>query len=336
MITVWDKPVLATVYDILKQLRTELREQGFDLLRELKPTNKNIMITCPFHSDGKERKPSCGVSTVETKSGNKVFPAGTAHCFTCGYTSDLPEFVSNILGYNDRGMFGYKWITSRFASVTVEQRRPLPLDMRREKKKQEQSYVTEEELQKYRFFHPYMYHRKLTDKVIDYFDVGYDKETDSLTFPVHDLSGRVLFIQRRSVGKKQFLNESIAEKGKVVYGLYHVYKNLSWIKEVYICESIIDALTLWTYRIPAVALMGALPTKDQIDLLIKAPIRTYVIALDNPLTDKAGKEGSIRLSNLLEKYKLIRFFKYPEGLKDINEMSEEQILSREILSYRYF
>lgn len=336
MIIIWDKPILASVRDIIQQLRAEIRSQGIDLLRDVKPTNRNIMVTCPFHREGKERHPSCGISTVETREGNRVHPAGTVHCFTCGYTSDLPEFISNILGHNDRGLSGYKWITSRFASVSVEHRKPLKLDMSREKKKEAVNYVSEEELDKYRYFHPYMYERKLTDKVIEYFDVGYDSETDSLTFPVHDLNGRVLFIQRRSVRKKSFLNESIAEKGKVVYGLYHVYKNLSWIKEVFITESILDALTWWTKRKAAVALLGAMPTIHQLRLLERCPVRKYIVALDNPLIDEAGRKGATKVADYLGRTKLINYLKYPEGVKDSNEMNDEQLEHPEIVISRYF
>jgi DNA primase len=340
MITIWDKPVLASVHDIVKELRTEVRASGVDLLRDMKPTNRNIMVTCPFHGEGeklgREKKPSFGITTMETKEGKKVYPAGTCHCFTCGYTSELPEFVSDVLGHKDKGMTGYKWITSRFASVTVEQRKPLTLDMSRDKNKSKFTYITEEELESYRFSHPYMYFRKLNDKVIDYFDVGYDQKTDSLTFPVHDLTGGVVFVQRRAIGKKQFMNESIAAKGQVVYGLYHVYKNLSWIKEVMICESIIDALTCWVHRVPAVAIMGALPTTAQMELLTKLPVRQYGIGLDNPLIDQAGREGSDRLGNSLGNRKLIKYLKFPEGVKDINEMTEEQFLEREMVPYKYW
>jgi DNA primase len=336
MITVWDKPVLASINDIVKELRNEIRAEGVELMRDMKPTHRNIMITCPFHGEGKEKKPSFGISTTETKEGKRVYPAGTCHCFTCGYSAELPEFVSNVLGYQDKGMNGYKWITSRFASVTVEQRRPLALDMSRSKEKDQLTYITEEELESYRYSHPYMYFRKLNDKVIEYFDVGYDQATDSLTFPVHDLTGGVVFVQRRAIGKKQFMNESIAAKGQVVYGLYHVYKNLSWIKEVVICESIIDALTCWVYRVPAVATLGALPTTKQIELLNKVPVRKFITGLDNPLIDKAGKDGSIRLAEQLGKTKLINYLKFPEGVKDINEMTEEQFLNREVTAQRYF
>jgi DNA primase len=340
MITVWDQPVLANVRDIVTQLRTEIRAEGSELLRDLKPTNRNIMVTCPFHNNGTERKPSFGISTVETREGQKVYPAGTCHCFTCDYSSDLPEFISNIMGKQDKGMSGYKWITSRFSAVTVEQRKPLQLDMTRSKGRrgavQKVEYITEEELESYRYSHPYMYFRKLNDKVIDYFDVGYDKATDSLTFPVHDLTGGVVFVQRRAVAKKGFMNESIAAKGQVVYGLYHVYKNLSWIKEVVICESIIDALTCWVHRVPAVATLGALPTAKQVELLSQVPVRKYIVGYDNPLMDEAGKKGAIRISDSLGKKKLIEYLKYPDGVKDINEMTEEQFQNRETLAHRYF
>jgi DNA primase len=132
------------------------------------------------------------------------------------------------------------------------------------------------------------------------------------------------------------MNESIAAKGQVVYGLYHVYKNLSWIKEVVICVSIIDALTCWVYRVPAVATLGALPTTKQIELLNKVPVRKFITGLDNPLIDKAGKDGSIRLAEQLGKTKLINYLKFPEGVKDINEMTEEQFLNREVTAQRYF
>lgn len=337
MITVWEQPVLATVQDIVNQLRTEVRIDGSPLLRDIKNTSRNIMVTCPFHGDGTEKKPSCGVSTVETREGTKVYPAGTVHCFTCAYTGDLAEFVSGVLGRQDKGMTGYKWITTRFASVTVAQRKPLQLDMTRGKKVVAASpIVTEEELQSYRYHHDYMYYRKLTDKVIEYFDVGFDPKTDSLTFPVHDLQGDVRFVQRRSVGSKTFMNESVAEKGKIVYGLHHVYKNLSWIKEVTICESIIDALTCWTHREPAVALLGALPTTFQIELLKRVPVKKYVIGLDNPLIDEAGRKGADRLADELGRTKLINFLKFPEEVKDINAMTPEQFTNREITNLRYY
>lgn len=337
MITIWEQPVLASVPDIINELRMELKLSGSTLLGKVNHTSGNIMVSCPFHGDGQEKKPSCGISTRETRDGTKVYPAGTVHCFTCAYTGDLPDFISGVLGRQDKGMTGYKWVTTRFASVTVDQRKPLQLDMRRGvKEEQALNVISEEELASYRYLHDYMYFRKLDDKVINYFDVGYDTKTDSLTFPVHDLNGDVRFVQRRAISSKSFMNEAVAEKGKIIYGLYHVYKNLSWIKEVMVCESIIDALTCWVHRVPAVATLGALPTNHQIELLRKLPVKKIISSYDNPLIDEAGKKGAMRLADQLGKTKLIAYLKYPEGVKDINEMTPEQFVSREYSSLQYF
>lgn len=344
MITVWGQPMLTSVPDIIDTLRLELHAGGSELLRDMKMTTGNIMVTCPFHAEGLERKPSCGVSINETREGTKVYDAGTVHCFTCGYTGDIPKMVSDIMGKNDGGQSGYKWLTSKFASVTVENREPLQLNLDRGKSRAERrktlesatvEYVSEEELESYRYVHDYMYFRKLTDKVIEYFDVGYDQATNSLTFPVKDLTGRALFVQRRAIAAKSFLNEK-TPKGKVVYGLHEVYANLEWIEEVFIVESIIDALTLWTYRIPAVATLGVMPTAIQIELIKACPVRTWIVAYDNPKEDQAGADGYLRLKNALERHKMLKYMEYPEGIKDPNDMTPEQLTTIKRTNQPYF
>lgn len=78
MITIDGLPVLADEYDILVELRQQvLDQQGREILRKIKRTGNNIMVCCPVHNDGQERKPSCGISTVDGKESK----AGTVHCF---------------------------------------------------------------------------------------------------------------------------------------------------------------------------------------------------------------------------------------------------------------
>ena len=79
-----------------------------------------------------------------------------------------------------------------------------------------------------------MFQRKLTDEVIEKFDVGYDPETDALTFPVY-VNGNCLFVAKRKVKYKQFLMPKI--EPKPIYGLDYITEN-----EVVVCESVIDAL----------------------------------------------------------------------------------------------
>lgn len=325
---VWGTPVLATIEEIINLARTEVRLQGLDLLRDVKPTNNNLMVTCIAHAGGTERHPSLGISMVDVVRGGKKYAAGTCNCFTCGYTVDLAEFISNLFGHEDKGMFGYKWITQNFVNLVIEKRQPLNLDMSRDKKAQapQVTYVSDAELASYRFTHPYMYERKLTDYVIQYFDIGLCERTYSITFPLHDLNGRVVQIQRRSIEGKQFFNDAGALKGNYVYGLYHVYLNLSWITELYICESPIDALTCWVYGVPAVALMNAHATEQQLKLLEAVPIRKFVSALDN---DEAGQAGTERLKKRLTTKMLYRLG-FPDDVKDVNAMSYEEFLERHV------
>jgi len=321
LIEIWNVPIVSGIDDIVDLLRTELSLQKVDLLKDTKNTFDNVMVTCIAHGDGVEKHPSCGISTVRKSDGNGgYYPAGTVHCFTCGYTADLPTFISNCFGHNDRGYNGFKWLTSNFVNLAIEKRKPLDIKLSREQEVKEVEFVSEEELSKYRFTHPYMYHRKLTDEVIDYFDVGYDKETDSLTFPIHDIHGNVLFIQRRGVSKKTFMNADHAEKGSTLYGYYQVLQNLSWIKELIICESPIDALTCWTRRRPAVATLGVALTKEQIKLLQRLPVTKYIEGFDR---DKAGRIAAAKLKKRLGNTKLIYTVDWGDT-KDWNLLTDEQ------------
>jgi DNA primase len=321
LIDVWGTPVVSDVEDIIDFLRIEIHSQGSHLLADMNVTAKNVMLTCVAHGNGTENHPSMGIMTEDVWRNDRLYKAGTVHCFTCDYTVDLAELISECFGYHDKGYYGYKWITANFVNLSIENRKDINLDMSRTRGSENLEIgIKESELESYRHDHPYMYKRKLTSKVIDYFDVGYDKKTDSLTFPVHDLRGVPLFIQRRSVAGKNFKNDVTTLKGSVLYGLYQVYLNLDWIKEVWITESIIDALTLWTHRIASVATMQAIPTVTQIELMRKLPVRTLMNAQDN---DKSGRLGAKRWKKELGNEKLMYRALFPT--KDVNELDYEEI-----------
>jgi len=323
---VWGTPVLASVEEIIYDLRAVLQLNGIDLLKDIVRRNDTgLMVTCIAHKDGQENKPSCGISLVDVERPDKTIPAGTVHCFTCDYSADLAKFVSDCFGYKDGGLYGYKWITQNYVNLAIEYREPLLLNMDRKVNSVQEDVnplVTEDELMKYRFFHPYMYERRLTYKVIQYFDIGYDRETDCITFPVADKDGRVLFVQRRSVRSKFYSFPPDDLSGRTLFGLDKIYKNLSWIKEVIVTESIIDALTCWVFRRPAVAQFRALPTDNQIKLLKELPVRQIVEALDS---DEAGRKGANKLRRGLGSNKLLTRLVLPPGIKDLNEAPDEFI-----------
>ena len=313
-----DIPFNCELLEIVNELQSQLNANGIKLLHKVIDTPDNVMVCCPYHKEGQERKPSAGIRKSD----------GTFHCFTCGEVHTLPEMISFCFGHYDDlvGSFGWKWLTRNFLMMEVEERALIPLDLSRNKRKKESNKITlpseknvlERELKRFRYIHPYMYKRKLTDEIIELFDVGWDSKTDCITFPVRDLTGNCLFIVRRSVKGKHFNIPKGVEKP--LYGIYELYQSTEIDKhDIIVCESIIDALTCWVYGRYALALNG-LGTELQFEQLRKLPCRKLIIATDN---DYAGLKAGERIKAKI-KNKILTRFVFPENRKDINELSKEE------------
>lgn len=332
MFSVNGNPIIANEVDVLAELKAQLAMSGVELFRHIRMGPNNIQFSCPVHGGGQERRPSCGVSTVAAKKGDKVIPAGTVHCFTCGYTATLEEMISKCFGKEDDGAAGRAWLTKNFLTVSVQDRGNIALDMQRTAAPQREKYVPEATLDALRYYHPYMYKRKLTDSVIEMFDVGYDnhfelKDTfgkvkrvlQCITFPVRDLTGGTLFIARRSVTDKFFHYPEGVDKP--VYGIYELQQYAPHAEEVIICESIINALTCWAYGKYAVALNGT-GTQLQYEQLARIPCRKFITALD---PDEAGQKATAKLYRALSGKKLLSSYNIPVG-KDVNDLELQEFL----------
>lgn len=317
---------LCSPSDILNLLRIQTLARGIDVIREMKDTEGAIMFTCPWHKNGQERKPSCGLITRQKPNG---LPAGKVHCFACDKTVNLEEFVSNCFGIYDGGVYGLKWLVENFQQADVDNRKDLlntmVRDLKNGRNKQTQSpaieYVSEEELDSYRYYHPYMYQRKLTDDIINRYDIGYDPQQQTLTFPQRDLQGRTLFIARRSVNTKYFHYPNQATKP--LYGVYELYQLPEFPKVVYVCESMLDALRVCA--IPgyyAVALNG-LGSSTQFKELSMLPCRKLILATDN---DEAGMKARQKIKQNV-KNKIITQVMLPPGRKDMNDLTDEEFFN---------
>ena len=310
-------PFNCEVSDIITELKSQLSANGVERFSKVFDSGEDVMTQCPHHGNGQERKPSFGIRKKD----------GKCHCFACDYTVDIDEMIANCFGYSDP-TWGYRWLVQNFNTVSIEERKDIELDLSREPKESSyaQFFVPEEELDKYRYYHPYMRKRGLIDAVIDAFDIGYDSKTDTITFPVRDLQGRCLFIARRNVKYKRFdLPKNI---DKPLYGLYETYRNFELgadISELYVCEGLFDCLKLWSNFKPSVAGFGCLFSEKQIKQLKELPVRKLILALDN---DKAGREATEKLKRRINN-KLITRVVLPNGRKDIGECTEEEIRNLE-------
>ena len=321
--------------DILHELISQLRANDIQLIQKYKDGPTHIQVCCPYHNNGQERRPSAGIRKDD----------GLFHCFACGEIHSLQEVISYCFGYTDDvvGKFGWQWLLKNFATVQVEERKSLSLDMYRygqevvDGLKEGLGFVSEKELDKYRYIHPYMYKRGLTDDIIELFDVGYDKETDCITFPVRDIFGNCLFIARRSTKTKFFNYPKGVEKP--LYGLYELYQQHTDypmldkngmrngfsrfynFDTVIVCESMLDALSFWTIGKYAVALNG-LGNELQFKQLRELPCRKIILATDS---DERGMAARKRIRENLHSTKIVTEYIFPKGRKDANECTKEEL-----------
>lgn len=310
MVTAGNIVITSSIEEILMLLKADLAASGIIRFEKIKRTSSNVMTQCPFHSNGLEKKPSFGISD-----------SGECHCFACGWASKhFDQFISELFGFFDGGDFGRQWLQGQLSGGFTE--RHIDLSFNKPKQNTKVEIVSEAELDSYRYTHPYMYQRGLTDSLIEVFDIGYDRDRQCLTFPIKNLNGDVVFIARRSVNTKFFMLPYGKEKPIYLADLFVTGK----YKKAVLVESFLNALTCWKFGIPAMALIGT-GSHTQYPILKALPVRSYIIALDN---DNAGKLGTRRLVNALSSSKKLTKWELPEG-KDVNDLDSDILNMKEKL-----
>ena len=331
MIKLQDTIIQTDTKSVLDMLKFDLAQKGMQRFSIVRHNGENLQTNCPFHKNGQERKPSFGVNGEIDK----------CHCFSCSWSGTIEEMISELYGYQDDGKFGKRWLIKRFNTVEIETRPNImegfngrnntiyrfndndgdnnginrfKQNMQGDKSSEQYfGEITEEELDKYRYIHPYMYERKLTDEIIERFDIGYDRERKEITFPVRDIEGRCVFVAGRSTERKFFrlpqgLNKPLYQGYRFVDGSYKI---------CYVTESFLNCLTCWKYDKPAIAMLGT-GNKKQYEILNKLPVREYILAFD---PDEAGRKATERFRKNVHG-KIIKELVYTDN-RDINDLQEE-------------
>lgn len=315
---------------ILDKLILDLRANGSNLFSKgYKDTNGYFSVQCPYHKMGQENHPSAQFRQSD----------GLFYCFGCKESHSLISVIEHCLDVNGRA-----WLLKNFTGEDIGQSQ-IKFNLPNIREVKEKYYVPKEVLKEYRFTHPYMFERKLNMETIRKFDVGYDKDFvlitevngkvvkrdigECITFPVKDEFGNILFIARRAIHKKFFNYPQDVDKP--LYGLYEIYREIRMgnnVTEVYITESILDALAIWSWGKYAIALNGT-GSHKQYEMIRNCDIRYFILATDN---DDAGKKARIKLkANIHNKF--IKELNYADygTCKDINDMSKEQFLNAKII-----
>ena len=306
------------IKDVLIKIRKETNNRYFNIIEE---KGQDIVCQCPFHKDGMEQHAAC---FIYNDSSDPNIEFGTYHCFACGAKGKLKTLVGFCLNINKEE--SEYWLIDNFGSSYVEEVKIM--DRFEFGKQKARPYLDESILDSFEYNNSnalnYLINKRhLSKEVIDYFKLGYNVETASITFPCRDLSGHLVGIFERNIISKRFHIPKI--NPKPVYLLYeNVMLNYNF---VYIAESQINALTLFSWGYPAVALFGT-GSKSQYEDLKKSGIRKFCCVFDG---DNAGREGLKKFINNMSDTSLIFYKILPEG-KDVNDLSKEEFDSLGVFS----
>lgn len=312
--------------------------ESMHMLRTHKQVGNYMQIYCPFHSDGNEKKPSCGVLLQEEHRGGKRYPAGFFHCFSCNYAKSIDQAVSDLLKQRGISKSAVDWLSENipgFNGDAADYERLLPdnlvgnlvdkyaVEYLNSLVGNQKKFISEEELASYRYTVPYMYERKLTDEIIEKYDVGFDANwippgrknpVPCITFPVRDRDGNTLFFCRRSIKGKIYNYPTGVSKP--LYGIDMIPKG--W-NSIIICESIINALTAISWGYVAVALMGT-GNSLQVQQLRELGAKEFILCLDG---DDAGRKATEKLKRALMRVAMVWTVNIPDG-KDVNDLTKEE------------
>ncbi len=268
----------------------------------------NIAAHCPFHKGGKEKTPSFFVYVGPPRYNKSP---GSAFCHTCNRGWSLVSLLKS-LGVGSK--YIDTLVSEMYECRPVKQERKLSFDLPR---------LPEAILGAFDFIPKTMLQEGFTRDTLDSFDIGFDRRSKRITFPIRDhlgnlvgVSGRTVVnaLPRYKIYRKEFdpiISNYSLNKGRLLWNLdsfYHYALNTSIDKPVIITEGFKAAMWVWQCGHPyTVALMGTHLSEEQIYLLTSIT-GEVVLFLDD---DQAGRDSTKKLEKLLSKQLLVRVAEYP-------------------------
>ena len=268
---------------------------------QLKP-NKNILCINPAHNDS---TPSMGYKADQNY----------LHCFSCGESYDIfgaceaLEGLPQGQGINRiKELYGYRQSTDRNSPKTPT---PQPEAPKAEKSKQTYKDFTDLVLKAHESLcmHDYHAERGITEEVATRFKLGYVQDvkgmSTALVIPMLRADGTYSY-QLRNISKEEPLQHykpKVEEAGEA-----ELFNSLCIKsgKPVAIVEGAIDALSVISAGMEAIALNGAQNKGKLYDLIQKnrAKLPPIILALDN---DEAGRKAQKEIKDMLDKAQIATY-----------------------------
>jgi DNA primase len=295
-------------------IKSILKTIGLEIVGE---TNNDFLCYCPFHSNR------------HTSSFSVSREKGAFICFnpSCGEAGTLLELVKRTMHKND--FEAMRFISSK-ETEALENFDELLNDAIAETPTFEEfpystlvklndDLVTEWKAQKY------FESRGINMQSGKYFNLGYSKNMDMVTVPVHSPDGMPIGIVGRSIEGKSFKNSTNLPKSKT---LFNVHRAKKIGDHVIVVESSFDAIRVHQAGFPnVVATLGGFLSTEQQHLLNRY-FNKITIMTD---ADLAGRELGLSIANKLRMkdigWSSCGYGKiYPHEAKDAGDMTDEEII----------
>lgn len=288
-------------------------------LEKIKVSGDNVMFNCPFHG---ERNPSCGVTAVKE----------VGNCFSCGQHFNLPQLVAHCKGCSilEAIEFLNSFFNKDFRTVTKNSYKLYG------EEDVESDTIPFTELAPFhsgKVSHTYLLKRGFSEEDFIKFNLGWDSDKKRITIPFFNECGELLGFSGRAVmNEKDYGYESIyGDEAK-----YYIYNHFNAKKYFYplnlfrpvngtaiIVEGLLDAMWLHKNGYPnALSIISAEISKEQIKRIKLLGIDKIILCLDN---DVAGQRGCERFYKTLRNNFTFKQAVLPEGKKDVQECSKEEL-----------
>lgn len=170
-------------------------------------------------------------------------------------------------------------------------------------------------LDRYKFRSPYLGGRCISEGVQRLLGVGYDRQRRAVTIPWLNPDGSLGNVKYRRIDSKAFWYEKDARPiREMIHGINVIYSKR--ITRAAIVEAEVDAMTLMSAGIPAIATGGTAFNEAKRDLILRSPIEELTLFRDN---DSAGEKWENELKRELCRKLDVRVANVPTLFKDVNE-----------------
>ena len=247
---------------------------------ELNKSGHNTWIgKCP-HPDHNDNNPSFSIKE------------NYWHCFGCDKGGDCIDFIQWIHPNNLSWKESVKYLAKKY---------DIPINNKFEKDYNRNRLIANKYMKDMNVEAlNYIYSRGLSNIDIEKWNIGFDKISKRITFPLFDKNGRIVGFNKRTISNNKnevkyihSKNSNIFKKSNYLYGLNYINNKLKYI---IITEGVLDVITATKHGLEnVVCTLGAALTKDHIPIL-KSLNKTIIIIYDG---DKKGIDSTMKAINLL-------------------------------------